>query len=123
MNMDYFILGMGISAPLALHQGDLAAVGAAFNRAVDVVPRMLAEPNQAPETVVELLSNSQLWPYLLGKGEQMVGVIEECVGATWAAIDSWCDAYADDSDNNAYWAPRGQAGTGPWPLSMDSVNW
>ena len=74
MNMDYFILGMGISAPLALHQGDLAAVGAAFDRTVDVVPRMLAEPNQAPETVVELLSNSQLWPYLLGKGAQMAGV-------------------------------------------------
>ena len=53
----------------------------------------------------------------------MAGVIEECVGSTWNAIDAWCDALTDDSDSNPYFAPRGQAGTGHWPASMDTLNW
>ena len=103
-NADYLLCMMGISLPLALHWGDLAAVAADFERAADAVPRMVAEPNQTPETITRFWLNGGIWPYLLGKGKQMAAIIGDCVGTTWAEIDQWCDAYTDDADNTEHGA-------------------
>ena len=45
------------------------------------------------------------------------------MGGSWVAIESACDAYASNSDANAYFAPRGRYGTGAWHHSMDTVCW
>ena len=105
------LLSMGLSLPLALHWGDLQSVGSAYDRLLDVVPRMLAEPNQVPERPTTLWLNCFPWPWMLGKGRQMATVIADCCGSSWSAIDAWCDAFTADSDNNPYFAPRGQAPT------------
>ena len=114
LNMDYALWAMGISLPLALRSGDLETTADGFDRMIKAVPRMLAEPNQVPEAMTKLLLCVVKWPYLLGKGEAMVSAITDCVGGSWTTIDAWCDAFTDDADNNPYFAPRGQAGTGPY---------
>ena len=61
------------------------------------------------------------WPFLLGKGEQMAAAIGDLVGSTWSAIDASCDAVTA-GDGNPFFSPRGQSGSGPGMLAMDTVS-
>ena len=98
----------------------MQTVNVSFTRAAEqLIPRMLAEPNPPPQIAVSRMwVSTYYWPYVLGKGKQMADVIKQCLGGTLEDVDAFCDAYTDDVDNNAYLAPRGQAGTGPWICAM-----
>jgi len=49
LNQDFVIGTMGVVSPVALHWGNIDAVCAAIDRAIDAIPRSLAEPNQLME--------------------------------------------------------------------------
>ena len=125
VNNDPVIGTVGIDLPLALHWGAMNEVYASFDRTVgDTIPRMLAEPYHSPQAGVnKMWGASFIWPYILGKGQQMAAVIEQLVGGTWASIEKFCDAFTDDEANNAFFAPRGQAATGTWICGMDTWCW
>ena len=68
--MDFTFFHMGVSLPLSLHYGDLQITSDGFDRMAELVPRMLAEPNQVPEALIKVNINALHWPYLLGKGRR-----------------------------------------------------
>ena len=119
-NVDPLICGMGIDLSLALHYGDMQSVNENFERATQVVHRMLGEPNPAPDAMNRFFACAGVWPCLLGKRQQMAGLIEEMIGGSWTAIEVFSDEIAVD---NAFTAPRGKAGTGTWVVAMDIFCW
>eukprot|EP01046_Picozoa_sp_COSAG06_P043409 COSAG06_NODE_5682_length_3323_cov_3.426489_2_plen_973_part_01 len=121
-NLDYFITMFGIDLTLALHFGDLESVELGVEKSVAAVSRMMDEPNPDLDLPTRLNQCVTVWPYLLGKGDEQLKVLVSSVGSSWSEIDAICDRFTASSAN-AYYAPRGQAGTGAWPLSMDAESW
>lgn len=124
------MLMLGCDLPLTLHWGDIGAVSAAFDgMTTKFIPRMLAEPNRVAEGILPMFIGTVMWPYLLGRGEQMEAVIAECVGSSWTAIEATCDAFTGGTAGtppnpvNVYFVPRGKSSTRSGFFSMDICCW
>ena len=112
----------GHGALLAMRFGDMTAWHYAMEKVVSNMKRIVAEPNQMPEVLSLMWSVCGYWPYILGRGHDMATMMSD-MEMDWYIVEAKCDAFTDDVGRNVYFAPRGQANSGPFMVNMDAICW
>ena len=122
-NNDFFnITAGGHGAVLALRFGDMTTWHYAMDKFVSNMKRIVAEPNQVPEVLTQMFCGCSYYAYLFGRGHEMASMMSD-ISVDWFTVEGKGDALTDDVGRNAFFAPRGQANTGPFMFNMDATNW
>ena len=110
------------AALLALRYGDMQTVNYAFDKIMVNMERAVLEPNQAPEAFTKTVLPCSHWPYLLGKGKEMAGLLS-LLRMDWQSAEATCDLATADTDKNVWFAPRGQSNSAYFFVNMDYMCW
>jgi hypothetical protein len=121
-NQDFYNYSGCHGILLALRYGDLTVSNYGLDKVIENMERAVLEPNQIPEFIPKIVVPCSHWPYLLGKGKEMTGLLS-LLRMDWQSAEATCDLATADTDNNVWFAPRGQSNTGPYLLNMDSICW
>ena len=122
-NNDVFNLTAGgHGALLALRFGDMNTWHYTMEKVVRNMKRILAEPNQVPGVLSQMVCAGCQWPYFLGRGHEMATMMSD-MELDWCTVEAKCDALTNDVERNVFFAPRGNANSGPFLLNMDLVCW